>query len=133
MEEPAHFDDIMQIAITVSDLPRAKQFYQHVLGMKFLFDAGTLLFFQCGTVRLMVSTPEVPTPIGGTIIYFRVADLPATHRALEQKGVVFLEPPHLIAKMPDHDLWLSVFKDPDRNMIGLMSEVRDGGSGGSGS
>ena len=132
MKDTVQLQDVMQVAITVTDLPRAKRFYQHVLGMQFLFEAGTLLFFQCGTVRLMVSTPEAPIVCGGTIIYFRVADLAATHRALEQNGVVFLEPPHLIAKMPDHDLWLSVFKDPDTNLIGLMSEIRDGESGGSG-
>ena len=41
----ATLDKIGQIAITVDDLPRAKDFYQNTLGMKFLFDAGALAFF----------------------------------------------------------------------------------------
>jgi len=32
--------------------------------------------------------------------------------------------PHLIAKMPDHDLWMAFFRDPDRNAFALMAEVR---------
>jgi methylmalonyl-CoA/ethylmalonyl-CoA epimerase len=31
----------------------------------------------------------------------------------------------LIAKMPDHDLWMAFFRDPDQNMLALMSEVRN--------
>ena len=58
-----HLDTIGQIAITVDDLARAKDFYQNTLGMKFLFDAGHLAFLQCGDVRLMLTTPEKPAPI----------------------------------------------------------------------
>jgi len=25
--------------------------------------------------------------------------------------------------MLDHDLWMAFFRDPDRNLLGLMSEV----------
>jgi hypothetical protein len=32
--------------------------------------------------------------------------------------------PHLIARMPDHELWMAFFRDPDRNLLALMSEVR---------
>jgi hypothetical protein len=26
--------------------------------------------------------------------------------------------------LPDHDLWMAFFRDPDRNLLALMSEVR---------
>jgi len=32
--------------------------------------------------------------------------------------------PHLLAKMPDHDLWMTFFRDSEGNLMGLMSEVR---------
>jgi methylmalonyl-CoA/ethylmalonyl-CoA epimerase len=32
--------------------------------------------------------------------------------------------PRLIARMPDHDLWMAGFRDPDGNLMELMSEVR---------
>src|SRR6185437_46053 len=65
-------DKIGQIAITVDDLPRARDFYQNTLGMKFLFEAGNLAFFKCGDIRLMLSTPDKPGTRGGTILYFKV-------------------------------------------------------------
>jgi catechol 2,3-dioxygenase-like lactoylglutathione lyase family enzyme len=54
-----HLDQIGQIAITVSDLARSQQFYQHTLGMKLLFNAGNMAFFQCGSVRLMLGRGAV--------------------------------------------------------------------------
>jgi len=120
----AGLDRIGQIAITVDDPARAKDFYQNTLGMKFLFDAGQLAFFQCGDVRLMLSTSEKPEPRGGTILYYKVADIHATHAALKQRGVSFIDEPHLIAKMPDHDLWMAFLKDTEGNTIGIMCELR---------
>jgi methylmalonyl-CoA/ethylmalonyl-CoA epimerase len=119
-----NFDQIGQIAITVDDLARAKNFYQNILGMKFLFDAGQLAFFQCGDIRLMLSTPEKSEPRGGTILYYKVNDIHATHAALKSQGVEFFQDPHLIARMPDHDLWMAFLKDTEGNTIGIMCEVR---------
>lgn len=118
-----HLDEIGQIAITVSDLERAKSFYRDVLGMTFLFDAGTMAFFRCGGIRFAMGTSEKPVQPGGTILYFRVPDIHAAYAALVAREVLFLQKPHLVAKMPDHDLWLAFLKDPDENPIGLMCEV----------
>ncbi len=118
------FDHIGQIALTVDDLSRAKDFYQNTLGMKFLFDAGQLAFFQCGDIRIMLSTPEKSEPRGGTILYYKVDDIQATHSSLKQRGAEFFQEPHLIAKMPDHDLWMAFLKDTEGNTLGIMCEVR---------
>ena len=120
---PIHLDTIAQIAITVRDLPRSKDFYQNTLGMKFLFDAGTMAFFQCGAIRLMIGTSDQPTTSTGTILYFKVPDIHQTHAALQAQGVAFTHEPHLVAKMPNHDLWMAFLKDPDGNTLALMSEV----------
>ena len=119
-----HLEKIGQIALTVSDLARARTFYEHALGMRFLFDAGSMLFFQCGDIRFALGTAESDAPRGGTILYFMVENLPAVHAHLTTNGVEFVQPPHRVARMPDHDLWLAFFHDPDQNVIGLMSEVR---------
>ena len=119
-----NLEKIGQIAITVDDLARAKDFYQNTLGLKFLFDAGQLAFFRCGDVRLMLSTPEKSEPRGGTILYYKVDDIHATHSALRSRGVEFFQEPHLIARMPDHDLWMAFLKDTESNTIGIMCEVR---------
>jgi methylmalonyl-CoA/ethylmalonyl-CoA epimerase len=118
-----HFDKIGQIAITVNDLARAKSFYQSTLGMKFLFDAGNMAFFQCGEIRLMLGTSEKAELHGGTILYFKVDDIQSTYAALTEKNVEFIQLPHLVAKMPDHDLWMAFLKDPDGNTLGVMCEL----------
>ena len=118
-----HLDRIGQIAITVSDLERAKDFYGNTLGMHHLFDAGVMSFFQCGEIRLMIGASEKPVQPGGTILYFRVTEIHAAHEALEARGVTFTHKPHLVAKMPDHDLWMAFLNDPDGNPIGLMCEA----------
>jgi methylmalonyl-CoA/ethylmalonyl-CoA epimerase len=120
-----HLDTIGQITITVDDLARAKDFYQNTLGMKFLFDAGKLAFFQCGDIRLMLDQLENASPRGGTILYFKVDDIHATHAALKARGAEMIDDPHLIARMPDHDLWMTFLKDSETNTIGIMCEVRN--------
>ncbi len=122
-ESAVRVDRIGQVAITVTDLVVAKNFYQYKLGMKPLFDAGSMSFFQCGDVRFMIGTAEEPGPRGGTIVYFRVADIQAAHASLSAQGVEFVQQPHLVAKMPGYDLWMAFLKDPDGNVLGLMSEV----------
>src|ERR1700743_280195 len=123
LTSPIEIQEIGQIALTVPDLAKAKAFYNDGLELRFLFDAGTMAFFQCGSVRLMIGESAAASACEGTIVYFRVADLEATARALESRGVQFLQQPHLVARMKSHDLWIAFLKDPAGNTLGLMSEV----------
>ncbi len=125
VEIRVHFDCIGQIAITVSDLARAKSFYQDLLGMKFLFEAGNMAFFQCGEIRLMIGASDKPVQPGGTILYFRVADIQQAYEALADREVAFLQKPRLVARMPDHELWMAFLKDPDGNVLGMMCEIKN--------
>jgi methylmalonyl-CoA/ethylmalonyl-CoA epimerase len=118
-----HLDEIAQIALTVQNLEEAKLFYRDTLGMRFLFDTGTMAFFQCGQIRLMLGTSDKPSPTSGTIVYFRVPDLQLACADLKNKEVAFVQEPHLVARMKSHDLWLAFLKDPAGNTLGLMSEV----------
>lgn len=114
-----------QIAINVHDTDRAVDFYQHKLGLPFLFWAGNLAFFQSGQTRLMLDKAEKPEfNHPSSILYFNVADLPAAHAQMKSRGVEFVDEPHLIAKLPDHDLWMCFFQDTEGNTLALMSEVR---------
>ena len=129
MEEQQNADasvilqDVAQIAFTVPDWGEAKAFYRDVLEFRFLFDAGTMSFFQCGSVRIMVGEGERPPGAGGAIVYFRVADLTNTAQMLVSRGVCFVQEPHLVARMKSHDLWMAFLKDPAGNTLGLMSEI----------
>ena len=118
---------IGQIAVPVSDIERAIGFYRDVLGMQFLFQAPPgLAFFDCGGVRLMLDQPaKTHANIFSSVIYYKVPDLHQAYEALFSRGVNFETKPHLIAKLPDHKLWMAFFRDPDNNLLALMSEVRD--------
>src|SRR5215472_7722704 len=108
---------IGQIAVVCRDVQRAKTFYRDVLELAHLFDAGpNLSFFDCGGVRLMLTTVERPQDDhAGSMLYYFVDDIEAVNAGLAEKGVQFLEKPHMIARMPDHELWLSAFEDSEGN------------------
>ena len=53
-------NSIGQIAILVKDVQRATTFYRDKLGIKYLFAAGNIAFFDCGGIRLMLDKPEKP-------------------------------------------------------------------------
>jgi len=116
-------NSIGQIAILVKDVARATDFYRDKLGMKHLFSAGNLSFFDCGGVRLMLDKPE-KAEAGTSIIYFKVAEINEAHEQMKSRGVQFVDSPHLIARLPDHDLWMTFFRDSEGNLLSIMSEVR---------
>jgi methylmalonyl-CoA/ethylmalonyl-CoA epimerase len=113
-----------QVALTVSDVERSTAFYRDKVGLRFLFGAGpSLAFLDLGGVRLMLSKPEAGfAPGGGTVLYMKVPDISAAYDAMRGRGVDFMDEPHLVAPMPDHDLWMTFFRDPDQHTLGLMCE-----------
>jgi len=117
--------NIGQIAIPVSDLDTSITFYRGLPGLKFLFQAPPgLAFFQSGEVRLMLeASPPGRESARGSVIYFRTADIATLYQELLGKGVSFVDEPHLIAKMPDHELWMAFFRDPSGNLLALMAEL----------
>ncbi|HEY6324533.1 MAG TPA: VOC family protein [Thermoanaerobaculia bacterium] len=124
----AGLSQIGQIAVNVQDVERATAFYRDTLGMRFLFAFPGLAFFDCGGVRLMLSRAEDPKlDHPASILYYRVADIEATHQALAARGVRFERGPHLVARMPDHELWLADFYDSEENLLALMAEKRPAG------
>jgi methylmalonyl-CoA/ethylmalonyl-CoA epimerase len=116
---------IGQISIRVHEIERAVAFYRDVLGLELVLDAGPLAFLMCGDVRLMLTQPESSEfDHPSSTLYFRVDDIRTARAELAERGVEFEDEPHLIARMPDHELWMTFFRDPDRNLHGLMAEIR---------
>lgn len=110
---------VVQVGLTTRDLDRARGFYRDVLGLPLLFEAGSMLFFQAGSLRLMVGlSPDLP--IGGALIYFDAADILELGPALEAKGVKFLNPASTVQETADKRLMLREFLDPDGNPLALM-------------
>jgi len=126
MTTEVHLSQIGQIAVNVHQLERAVAFYRDSLGMKLLFQVPpSMAFFDCGGVRLMLSLPEKPElDHPASTLYYRVQDLQAHAAALKARGVAFVEAPHLVARMPDHELWMAFLRDSEGNILALMEEVR---------
>jgi len=116
---------IHQVSIRTRDTARAVAFYRDTLGLKLLFEAPPqLAFFDCGGVRLMLSPPEPEFDHQGSVLYFAVDDIKAAHTALAAAGVTFRTAPHMVAKLPDREVWLTDFQDSEGNVLALMSEPK---------
>jgi len=116
---------IRQVAVNVKNLERAKEFYRDTVGLIHLFDAPPgMSFFDANGIRVLLGAAEKPEQDHpASLIYYLVNDINAAHQALVAKGTRTEGEPHLVARMPDHDLWLAIYRDSEENMFGLMSEV----------
>jgi DNA-binding CsgD family transcriptional regulator/catechol 2,3-dioxygenase-like lactoylglutathione lyase family enzyme len=111
-----------QITRSVRDIKESEAWYRDVLGLKHLFSVGNLAFFDSGGTRLMLS--QDTSPGTESLLYWQVADIAAAHAALKQRGVQFMNAPHMIFKHPDGtEEWLCNFKDAEGRPLGLISQV----------
>lgn len=114
--------------VATTDAARARQFYEHVLGLQLLGDEPYALVFRVGptTLRIQKAGPFTPHPF--TALGWEVDDIRATLRALIAHGVEPVRYPHL----PSDELgiWnsgdgeIAWFRDPDGNLLSLTSYVR---------
>jgi methylmalonyl-CoA/ethylmalonyl-CoA epimerase len=55
-----------------------------------------------------------------------VADIAAAHARMSARGVAFRDPPHLVAKLPDREIWMAFFDDGEGNVLAITEERRAG-------
>lgn len=122
---------IGQIHVSVDDLDKAIAFYRDVLGLRFLFrvDGQEMAFFDCDGVRLYLGIPESEEYRSRGMVYFSVPDIDEAFRAISDRGVEFVDEPHLIAREGDWQLRMAFFRDPDGNNLALMEETGGQGEG----
>jgi catechol 2,3-dioxygenase-like lactoylglutathione lyase family enzyme len=122
-----NLDHIGQIGFAVADVDRAERFSEDVLGLRKLYRFGDLVFFDCAGVRLMLGQSDDPEAVARhSALYFRCADIALAQAELAERGAAFEGPPHRVAPMDDHDLWMSFFSDPDGHVLALMCEAPKG-------
>jgi methylmalonyl-CoA/ethylmalonyl-CoA epimerase len=115
--------NIVQAAITVTDLGRATAFYRDTLGLPLMFETNGMLFFQTGNVRLLVGLNPQGAPSHGSVLYFDAPDIDAVRAGLEARGVAFEEATEVLQRTAAHELKLAIFRDPDGNLLALLGEV----------
>lgn len=115
---------IGQIAVPVKELNRALSFYRDILGLSLLFNTESMAFFDCDGVRLLLSLPEEEQfATASSVLYFAVDDINRSYEKMKENGVLFLDEPHIVAKMETTETWMSFFYDTEGNTHALMSEV----------
>ena len=113
---------IAQIALSVTELPRATAFYRDTIGLKLLFEVPGMSFFDIDGVRLMLSAQGGKPGGRDTVFYFKVDDAGQAYADLSEKGVHFEQLPHVIGRTPTSEVMLAFCTDPDGNLLGLMSD-----------
>ena len=126
MHAPAGLGPIMQILVPVTDVEKAADFYEHVLGLPLLFKYPGNAFFVADGVRLYLARPTDADFDGRASIYFRVDDVTTTFERLVGAGATAREAPEIAHRDEAYDLWLAFVQDPDGNNIGLMREAPKG-------
>ena len=115
-----------QIGVPVKELTRAVTFYKDTLALPLLFNTDTMAFFECNGLRLLLSLPEKEQfAHPSSVIYFQVEDIKATYQGLMEKGVIFIDEPHVVVKMGQTETWMTFFKDTEDNIHALMNEVNN--------
>jgi len=123
MISPVQLGPIGQISRSVKDITEAETWYGKVLGLPHLFTYGTMAFFDCGGIRLVLSQVETDPP-AESIIYLKVAGIQNAYEELKARGVVFINGPHMVHRHADGtEEWMAFFKDPEGRPLALMSQV----------
>ena len=115
---------VLQVAITVKEIDRATAFYRDVLGLPVLMTASNMAFLNCGSVRLYLSSGDEAQHNSNSFLYLRTPDMSALLTELKAKNIHIHQEPQVIARMPDHDLWLMWIRDSENNLLGIMEERR---------
>jgi catechol 2,3-dioxygenase-like lactoylglutathione lyase family enzyme len=115
------------IIICTRDRARATMFYRDTLGLPLASEDNFASIFNIGGVTLRVSTVPDFTPHEHTILGFRVEDVPATVKALRQKGMAFNIYPQFhqdelgILAVAGGAVQVAWFKDPDGNVLSVTN------------
>ncbi|MFD3447181.1 VOC family protein [Microbacteriaceae bacterium 4G12] len=123
--ETTMIQKVGQIGVPVKDLDRAINFYKEKLGLSLLFNTDSMAFFECNGLRLFLSLPEKEEfAQSSSVIYFQVEKIKETYEDLLSKEIVFIDEPHIVAKMGQTETWMTFYKDTEGNTHALMSEVQ---------
>lgn len=114
-----------QVALTVADVDAARTFYRDRLGLRLMFEANNMLFFDVGGTRLMIARDadrQRPGRPAG-ILYFHVDDFAAALNRLQGTEAVLVGVVETVQTTGSGALKLQQFEDADGNMLAIMGFV----------
>jgi catechol 2,3-dioxygenase-like lactoylglutathione lyase family enzyme len=123
-------DSMLVTTVAVTDLERAKAFFQEELGLPLLDETPAAIRFAAGK-GTQVSVRRGQPNVGQTVGHFEVDNIDAVVAELVSRGVTFQEyetpkTTNFIAQIgPARGAW---FTDPDGQVFGLREGPIPGGS-----
>jgi catechol 2,3-dioxygenase-like lactoylglutathione lyase family enzyme len=119
-------DSKVGTAVPVSDLERAKNFYEGTLGLEPNDLGEGMVSYQCGEgTGLFVYVTEHAGTNEATLAGFEVSDFGAEHSDLKERGVTFERYDEGDVKTDDDGVFdtggfkVAFFKDPDGNIFSI--------------
>jgi catechol 2,3-dioxygenase-like lactoylglutathione lyase family enzyme len=115
--------------IPVKDADKARSFYRDTLGLRTLDDRDGVATYRSGESKVFVYESEHAGTNEATAATWVTDDVDATVRHLKTKGVSFEHYPDLpglkiegdIHVADDGDMRVAWFKDPDGNILSIVS------------
>ena len=108
---------LWDVTFTVSDLRRAVEFYECLLGLQKKYEFSSYVGFDCGGVEIgLVPGRTTPPQADAPCVDFLVRDVDEACNKLRERGVRFLEEPH-------DTLWggrIALLTDPDGHVLQLV-------------
>jgi methylmalonyl-CoA/ethylmalonyl-CoA epimerase len=133
MSESGLVEGMHQIALTTTNLDEAAGFYGDALGLDLIarFDPPGLAFFRVGDVRLSIQQNK-ESEAASSVIYLKVADIDTATESLKAKGIEFVQDPELVFKDEagqfgdaGEEEWMAFFRDPNGNLLALVSRRKN--------
>jgi catechol 2,3-dioxygenase-like lactoylglutathione lyase family enzyme len=117
-------DKLMMLAVVVSDMPKAKAFYEGQLGLKVASDYRqsderwwvALTLPEGGITITLTTFHDNNAKLGASTLWFATSDLSAAHKELVDKGVKVSDIGDDLHGPGSGTKWFN-FKDPDGNLI----------------
>lgn len=108
-------DQLTQVAILVSDMKKAVNFYSYVLGLPVITKSDRAAEFRTDGVVLAVKPRTQPGGAGTTQITFQVADMDVVFTDAKRRGAKVIAPPRTVDGGR-----VAQLADPDGNIIELF-------------
>lgn len=108
---------------------RSRDFYENVLGLRFVSDDPFALVFDANGIMLRIFKVDTLTPAAYTVLGWGVGDIHAAIAGLAAKGVTFTRYPGM--QQDESGVWRSPsgakvawFRDPEGNNLSLTEFPR---------
>lgn len=114
--------------IQITDVDKARAFYEGVLGLRFVKDDGFAAVFDANGIMVRAAKMKEFIPLQSTVLGWEVADIGAMVQGLQKKGLHFEV--FGFFKQDELGIWtaptgdkVAWFKDPDGNILSVSQHV----------